>query len=431
MRIVEIIQKKRDKKELTKEEIAFFVKGYTAGEIPDYQASALLMACFLNGLSEEETSCLTMEMMNSGDVLSLPFSHTVDKHSTGGVGDGVSLAIAPIVAAAGGKVAMMSGRGLGHTGGTLDKLDSIEGYDSALSVERFFETIGRVGCSIIGQTERLAPADKKLYALRDATGTVECKELITASILSKKLAEGVESLVLDVKTGSGAFMKKKEDAIELAEMMVKICKRMGRKVVAFVTDMDRPLGNKVGNLLEVQEAIEALQGRAPEDYMELTVRLSEEMLVLCGVATREQAKARVMEVIENGSALRTFREMAAMQGGNAELIDHPECFSKAKYNRVVYARESGYISRINAEGYGVAALLLGAGRNKKEDKIIPEAGIEILKKTGDCVEKGQPIAILYANNVTLFEESERRLHSSVEYSSKRVEKSPLFLAKID
>ena len=430
MRIIDIIRKKRDGFPLTREEWSFFIKGITDGSVPDYQASALLMVCYLQGLDEEETLSLTEEMLHSGEVLSLSLPHTVDKHSTGGVGDGVSLAIAPIVAACGGKVAMMSGRGLGHTGGTLDKLDSIPGYRTNLSVSEFRSAIGRVGCSIIGQTADLAPADRILYALRDSTGTVENKSLITASILSKKLAEGVDSLVLDVKTGSGAFMKKREDAISLANTMVSIARRSGKRVTAFVTDMDQPLGDRIGNSLEVIEAIDCLNGRAPKDYTELTIALSSEMLFLAGIGERAFCEEKVRASIADGSALKKFAEMVENQGGDASYIYHPERFERAKDEYVVRSEKEGYVQSIDAEGYGLAALLLGAGRNKKEDTVDYSAGITVLKKRGDYVKAGEPLVLLHANGKS-FAEAERLVLSSCKIGENRPPFSPLILTKID
>lgn len=430
MRFVDVIRKKRDGEALDKEEIEAFVSDYTAGEIPDYQASAFLMACFLRGLNEEETVTLTKAMLHSGEVIAWNLSHTVDKHSTGGVGDGVSLAIAPIVAACGGKVAMMSGRGLGHTGGTLDKLESIPGYCAQLPTERFQEIVKEVGASIIGQTDCLAPADKKLYALRDATGTVESIPLITASILGKKLAEGVDALVLDVKAGSGAFMKTETDAKRLAETMCAIAKKAGKRVSAFVTNMDRPLGNAVGNSLEVIEAIDCLKGRAPEDYTELVYTLSAEMLRLCGAAKEEDCLGRVMRAVEDGTALAVFRRMVELHGGDASWIDDSSKFPKAKYERVVCAPQDGYIVSIDTERYGLAALLLGAGRNRKEDAIDHAAGISVLKNTGDFVRLGEPIAVLFTNEEARLDEGEKVLTEAVSYDAKQPKRRPLIALKI-
>lgn len=433
MRAYDVIRRKRDGGELTDGEIKFFIGEYVKGNIPDYQAAAFLMAAYLKGLSFCETAALTGAIVDSGSTLDLSGIKGVkaDKHSTGGVGDGVSLAVAPIVAACGVKVAMMSGRGLGHTGGTLDKLESVEGYDCYLSEERFKSVVEKVGCSIIGQTDSLAPADKKLYALRDVTATVDKKELIAASILGKKLAEGIDCLVLDVKVGSGAFMKTEAEARALAELMVYIAKQHGKKVTALLTDMDSPLGNVAGNSLEVIEAIECLRGRADEDYALLTTELAARMLYLAGKGGLAECRAEAETAMKNGAGLRKFREMVAAHGGNAEWIDDPSLFPKAKYSRAVRAEKSGYIFRIDTEGYGTAALLLGAGRLKKEDRIDPAAGIRILKKTGDRVEKGEEIAVLYASDESLFAEAEKKLSASLTYSAEPPEKRALILGTIE
>lgn len=429
MRVYDVIRRKRDGEELTDGEIRAFVDGYVRGEIPDYQVSAFLMAAYLKGLTFDETMSLTSATIGSGKTLELSKIEGIkaDKHSTGGVGDGVSLAVAPIVAACGVKVAMMSGRGLGHTGGTLDKLESIEGYDCFLSEERFKQVVENVGCSIIGQTDSLAPADKKLYALRDVTATVDKKELIAASILGKKLAEGIDCLVLDVKTGSGAFMKTESEARALAELMVSVAKEYGKKAVALLTDMDVPLGNAVGNSLEVVEAIEFLRGRADEDYAMLTTELAAYMLYLAGKGSLNECRAECKRAVASGAAFRKFREMVAVHGGNTDWIDDTSLFPKAKYSRSVYARESGFISRIDTEAYGTASLLLGAGRMKKEDPVDFSAGIRILKKTGDRVEKGEEIAVLFSSEEKLFAEAERTLSDALTYAESRPKKRPLIL----
>lgn len=418
MRAYDIIRRKRDGMELTEEEIRAFVRGYTDGSIPDYQASAFLMAAFIRGLSFEETLALTDAIVHSGQVLNFDAVPGIkaDKHSTGGVGDGVSLAVAPIAAACGLKVAMMSGRGLGHTGGTLDKLESIEGYRCNLSEEEFSRAVRETGCSIIGQTEALAPADKKLYALRDVTATVDKKELIAASILGKKLAEGIDCLVLDVKCGSGAFMKTEADARELASLMVRIARRYNKKVTALVTDMDAPLGNAIGNSIEVIEAIDCLRGRAPDDYTELTYELAARMLYLAGGGSLEDCRTQCERAVESGDALRKFREMVGAQGGNTAWIDDPELFPRAPFSRIVRARQDGFIGHMDAEGYGTAALLLGAGRQKKEDPVDHSAGIRILKKTGDEVSEGDGIAVMFASDEALFAGAERLISRSVRYA---------------
>lgn len=433
MRAYDVIRRKRDGEELTAHEIGFFVDGYVKGEIADYQASAFLMAAYLRGLSFDETVSLTNAIVASGTTLDLGCIDGVktDKHSTGGVGDGVSLAVAPIVAACGVKVAMMSGRGLGYTGGTLDKLESIEGYDCYLSEARFKATVEKVGCSIVGQTDNFAPADKKLYALRDVTATVDNKELIAASILGKKLAEGIDCLVLDVKVGSGAFMKTLPEARALAELMVKIAKTRGKKVTALLTDMDCPLGNAVGNSLEVVEAIECLNGRAEKDYAELTRELSARMLCLAGKGDINVCRKACDDAVNSGAALRVFKDMVSAHGGNAAWIENTSLFPKAKYSQIVFAEKEGYISRIDTEAYGTASLVLGAGRRKKEDSIDYAAGIRILKKTGDFVCKGEPVAELCASDKTLFKESEKILSESLSYSETPPQKRPLILDVIE
>lgn len=433
MRAYDIIRRKRDGEELTDGEIRFFVRGYTEGDIPDYQASAFLMAAFLRGLSFDETVSLTDAIVHSGRTLDLGKIPGVkaDKHSTGGVGDGVSLAVAPIAAACGLKVAMMSGRGLGHTGGTLDKLESIEGYRCDLSEAEFLRTIERVGCSIIGQTDSLAPADKKLYALRDVTATVDKKELIAASILGKKLAEGIDCLVLDVKCGSGAFMKTEADARELAALMVRIARSCGKKVTALITDMDTPLGNAVGNSLEVMEAADCLRGRAPEDYTRLTYELASRMLYLAGFGSPEACRTQCERAVESGAAFRKFREMVAAQGGNVDWIDDTTLFPRAACSRIVRAPRDGFISRIDTEKYGTAAVLLGAGRQRKEDGVDFSAGIRILKKTGDAVAAGDGIAVLFASHEELFPQAEKLLSASVGYSDAPPPARPLVLGTVE
>ena len=432
MRVYDIIRKKREGMELTDGEIRFFVDGYTEGSIPDYQASAFLMAAFLQGLSFQETFSLTDAIVHSGKVLDLSRIPGIkaDKHSTGGVGDGVSLAVAPVAAACGLKVAMMSGRGLGHTGGTLDKLESIQGYRCDLSEGEFARVVERVGCSIIGQTAELAPADKKLYALRDVTATVDKKELIAASILGKKLAEGIDCLVLDVKCGSGAFMKTEADARELASLMVRIARERGKKVTALITDMDTPLGNAVGNSMEVIEAIDCLRGRAPQDYTELVYELSSRMLLLAGYGTPEECRTQCERAVESGAAFAKFKEMVGAQGGNVGWIEDTELFPRAPCSRIVRAERDGFISHMDAEGYGTAALLLGAGRQKKEDAIDYSAGIRILKKTGDEVLEGDGIAVLFASDEALFPAAEKRLLASVRYSDAPPPARPLVLGVV-
>ncbi len=396
----EIIARKRDGHELRDEEIAFFIRGVTDGTIPDYQIAALLMAIYLRGMTDRETVALTREMMHSGEVLDLSDipGPKVDKHSTGGVGDKISLPLAPLVASLGVVVPMISGRALGHTGGTLDKLESIPGYRTDLSVSEFKEALRTVGVAIIGQTGELAPADRRLYALRDATATVSSIPLITSSILSKKLAEGIDGLVLDVKTGSGAFMRRYEDARSLARSMVAITQGVGKKVVALITNMDQPLGWAVGNALEVVEAVEILQSRGPEDTTELTKTLAVEMLLLAGRArTPEDARQQVDQALASGRAYAKWQEMVRHQGGDPEAVLQPE-FIRTRFQEPVAAPESGYLAAYDTYALGMAATVLGAGRLTKEDRIDPAVGLRVFKKVGDRVEQGEPLLEIRAND---------------------------------
>ena len=399
MKMYDIITKKKHGETLTEEEINFFVKGYTKGDIPDYQASALTMAICLRGMTDEETTALTMAMANSGDTVDLSEfgDFTVDKHSTGGVGDKTTLIVAPIVASLGAKVAKMSGRGLGHTGGTIDKLESFPGYDVALSPEDFSKQVKKIGIAVIGQSGNLAPADKKLYALRDVTATVDSIPLITSSIMSKKLAAGTKSIVLDVKCGSGAFMSTPEDARTLAENMVRIGRASGRRVSALITNMDRPLGHAVGNILEVLEAMEVLSGKGPEDLKEVCLALATEMTSLSLGLDYEAARFKCEEAITSGTALKTFKEWIGTQGGDTRYIDNPELFPKAEFTLDVTAKSDGYITAMNTERIGSVAVTLGAGRLTKADSICYSAGLKIYKKTGDFVTRGEVIATLYTN----------------------------------
>ncbi len=400
MHLVELIRKKRDDNELTRNEIEFIVDGYTRGEFPDYQISAFLMAALIRGLSPAETAALTNAMLNSGQVLdfsTMP-GKKVDKHSTGGVGDKTSLIISPVVAAGGIKVPMISGRGLGHTGGTLDKLEAIPGFSVNLTLEEFRRVLEKIGCAMIGQTAEVAPADKKLYALRDVTGTVESPYLICASIMSKKLAEGVDALVLDVKTGSGAFMKDPQDARFLAKLMVETGDRMGKKMVALITDMDQPLGNNIGNALEVEECIDVMQGRGPEDLRVLTVELCGWMFYLGERTVNvEQGKRLANELIANGKALEKFREMVEIQGGNPEIVDNPLLMPESRNKGSLYAHEEGFVTSIECHDLGVANLLLGGGRQRKEDSIDPAVGIVLHKKVGDYVRKSDTLCTIHYN----------------------------------
>lgn len=427
MRIYDIILKKRYGGELTDEEIEFFVSAASKSEIEDYQITALLMAICFNGMTERETATLTLAMARSGDMVDLSSidGYTVDKHSTGGVGDKTTLIVAPIVAALGGKVAKMSGRGLGHTGGTVDKLESIEGFKTTLSGDAFLSQVNSIGLSVIGQSGDLAPADKKLYALRNDTATVDSIPLIASSIMSKKLAAGSRGIVLDVKTGSGAFMKSVEESEALAKAMVKIGKAAGRDTVAVITNMDIPLGNAVGNSLEVIEAIETLRGNGCEDLTTVCIELATNMLTLVTGKDKDTCVSMAKGAIEDGSALLKLREMAEAQGGNPEWIDNPELFPKAEYSFEIKAGCDGYIKSMDAEKIGVASLLLGAGRNKKSDVLDFSAGIILKAKTGDKVAKGDTVATLYANDKTKFTLAEDKFIEAVEYSQAPVEKQPL------
>lgn len=400
MRMYDIILKKRNGEELTDDEITFFIDGYTKGEIPDYQASALMMAIFYKGMTDRETVCLTDRMAHSGDTVDLSrFGEmSVDKHSTGGVGDKTSLIVAPIVASLGGKVTKMSGRGLGHTGGTVDKLESISGYNTSLSPDAFLSQVERVGMAIIGQTGNLTPADKKLYALRDVTATVDSIPLITSSIMSKKIAAGSHNIVLDVKVGSGAFMKTPRDAEILAEKMVQIGKACGRNIAAVITDMDSPLGNNVGNALEVAETVSVLKNEKKGDLRDVSVALATEMVSLVFGLAHDEAEKKVVAAIEDGSAFEKMKEWIAAQGGDVSQIEDTSLLPRAKFGFDVLSDADGYITEMNAEEIGKASVMLGAGRASKEDKIDYAAGIVIHKKVGDEVKKGDLIATLYYNN---------------------------------
>ena len=398
MRMYDIIRHKRQGLALSEEEIRFMIAGYTTGDIPDYQMAALAMAVCLNGMNPQETALLTDAMMRSGDLVDLSrFGElAVDKHSTGGVGDKTSLIVGPIVAALGGKVAKMSGRGLGHTGGTVDKLESIPGYRTELSPAAFLEQVERVGMAIIGQSGNLAPADKKLYALRDVTATVDSIPLIASSIMSKKLVAGAHSIVLDVKVGSGAFMKTRQDGEALARQMVDIAAACGRRASALVTNMDIPLGEAVGNALEVQEAVTILQGGGDGNLRRLCEALAAEMLCLCHGWRPEESAARVKEAVDSGAAFRQMCLWVEAQGGDASYLTDLSRFpTAAEY--VVTAEASGYVTAMDAEAIGVVGVTLGAGRATKEDAIDHAAGICLLKKTGDAVKQGEPLAILYTN----------------------------------
>ena len=411
MNIQEIIAKKRDKQELTKEEINFFITEYTNNNIADYQASALIMAIYLNGMSKEETVNLTLAMANSGDILDLSeLGIVVDKHSTGGVGDKVTLILAPIIASLGVPVAKMSGRGLGYTGGTIDKLESIPGYKVNISEEEFIKNVKKIGISLIGQTMNLAPADKKIYALRDATSTTESIPLIASSIMSKKIAAGATKIVLDVTYGSGAFMKTKDKAQELANEMIEIGKLAGRETVAIITPMEEPLGRNVGNTLEVIEAVEALKGNITEDVKNVVLELGSNMLKLAEKGNNiEENKSKMLENISNGKALEKFKELVANQGGDISYIENTSKFEKAKYILPVIIEKSGIVKEVKAEEVGKLSVFLGGGRIRKEDKIDSAVGITLNKKVGDKVEKSDIVAYIHANNEENGKEAVQRL----------------------
>jgi len=404
IRSIDVIRKKRDGGELTRAEIEAVVNGYTSGEIPDYQASAWLMATLLKGMTRAETAVLTDTMLRSGEVLDLSdlSARKVDKHSTGGVGDKTSLVLAPVAAAGGLAVPMISGRGLGHTGGTLDKLEAIPGFNVNLSVAEFRKVLQTCGCAMIGQTAEIAPADRKLYALRDVTGTVESPFLICASIMSKKLAEGIDALVLDVKTGSGAFMKSEKDAVYLAELMVETGERMGKKMAALITDMDQPLGRYVGNALEVVEVLEVLRGEGPEDLRELCLELAAWMFFLGQrVTTIEEGKQLSAKLIGSGAALETFRKMVALQGGDARAIDDAKRLPRARHTLDVPAPRTGYVTAIQCERAGTACVILGGGRERKEDAVDPAVGFVLHKKVADSVAAGEVLCTVHYNSEAL------------------------------
>lgn len=427
MRMYDIIAKKRDGQQLDEKEIRWFINEYTAGNIPDYQASALLMAIFFVGMSSKETITLTDAMMHSGDTIDLSSfgGKTVDKHSTGGVGDKTTLIVAPIVASLGGIVAKMSGRGLGHTGGTVDKLESIGGYKTTLSADEFTKQVKEIGIAVVGQSGDLAPADKKLYALRDVTATVNSIPLIASSIMSKKLAGGTDSIVLDVKVGSGAFMKTESEAIKLAEQMVEIGFGCGKRVSAVITDMDVPLGCAIGNALEVKEAVEVLKGGGAEDLKTVCVTLASNMLSLCHGWDLEIAEQKVKEVLLNGKAYKKFLQWIAAQGGDISVFDDLSHFATPKFKVEIRAEKDGFIQSMNAENLGSAAVLLGAGRTKKDDKIDFTAGITLYKKTGDCVQKGEVLAEICSSTVEDFTTAGNKILSSYKIGDGEISRQKL------
>lgn len=432
MRMYDIIKKKRDGEALSPEEIRFFVKGYTDGSIPDYQASALTMAIFFRGMSDAETAVLTDAMSKSGDTMDLSCfgEHTVDKHSTGGVGDKTSLIVAPVTASLGATLAKMSGRGLGHTGGTVDKLESIPGYNTALSPEAFVAQVKKIGICLIGQTGNMTPADKKLYALRDVTATVDSIPLIVSSIMSKKLASGAKTIVLDVKVGSGAFMKDLESAENLAKKMVEIGRLNGRKVAAVLTDMSVPLGFAIGNSLEIKEAISVLKGELKGDIRTVSEELAANMIRLSYGMPIEDARAHVKDAIDSGRAFEKMKEWIAAQGGDVSYIDNPEKFPVAKYIHEVKAPKDGHISRMDAEEIGIAGVILGAGRAEKGDPIDFAAGIQLVKKVGDPVKAGETIALLYTNNDAAISDANAKYLNAVVISDEKPDLKPLIFEVI-
>ena len=433
MNILEIISKKRDKKELSQEEINFFVQGYTKGEVTDYQAAALVMAIYINGMTKEETTNLSLAMSKSGDVLDLSKfgQNVVDKHSTGGVGDKVSIILLPIIASLGIPVAKMSGRGLGHTGGTADKLEAIPGYSTNIELETFIENVEKIGISMITQTMNLAPADKKIYALRDTISCVDCIPLIASSIMSKKIASGANKLVLDVTVGHGAFMKTMEDAKRLSEEMIEIGKLANLETICVLTNMNEPLGYAVGNTIEVIESIKALKGDMPEDLEQVVLELGAYMIKLAGKGENiEENKQKMIENIKNGKAYNKFLELVQNQNGDISYIENLEKFEKAQYIIPVYAKEEGFIYEINAEDIGKLACKLGAGRIRKEDEIDKAVGIEMCKKVADYVQEGDILAYMHINEEEKIEESTNELLNIFKITKDTKEKEKIILGVI-
>jgi len=430
MRMIDIIEKKRDGKSLTKEEIEFFVNGYTHGKVPDYQASSLAMAIFFQDMNDEERAALTMSMVNSGEKIDLSDINgiKVDKHSTGGVGDTTTLVLAPLVAAVGVPVAKMSGRGLGHTGGTIDKLESVKGFNVEISEKDFIKLVNDNQIAVIGQSGNLTPADKKLYALRDVTGTVNSIPLIASSIMSKKIAAGADAIVLDVKTGSGAFMKTLDDAEALAHAMVRIGNNVGRNTMAIISDMSQPLGNAVGNALELKEAIATLKGNGPKDLTELVLTLGSQMVVLAEQATSlDEARQMLIDAIKTGKALNKFKTFLSNQGGDDSIVDSPEKLPSAKYQVEFKAKKDGFITEIIANEIGVASMMLGAGRQTKEDDIDLGVGIVLNKKVGEHVEKGENILTIHTNTKKI-DDILNKLDNSITIESKG--EAPTLIHKI-
>lgn len=421
MRMYDLIMKKRNGGTLSRDEIFFMIEGYTKGSIPDYQMSAMMMAIYFNGMDEKETAALTMAMAESGDQLDLSGIQgiKIDKHSTGGVGDKTSLALTPMVSACGVKIAKMSGRGLGHTGGTIDKLESFQGFSTSLSEEAFIDQVNRIGISIIGQTKNLAPADKKLYALRDVTATVDNMSLIASSIMSKKLAAGADAIVLDVKTGSGAFMKEEADAMLLAGEMMTIGKNAGRKMMAVISDMDQPLGNAVGNALEVKEAIETLKGHGPADFTELCMTLGSCMLMVAEIAENEQqAREMLKEAVDSGKALDKLAELVEAQGGDKRMVYETDLLPKASSITPLLSEKDGYVEKIQCDEVGICSLILGGGRETKESAIDLSVGIVLTKKVGSHVKAGEPLAYIHSNEEAKRLACEERLRKAFHIGDK-------------
>lgn len=432
MRMYDLIMKKRDGFTMTDEEIKYIVNGFVSGEIPDYQMSAFLMAVYYKGMDDHEILILTQAMAESGDMVDLSAIEgiKVDKHSTGGVGDKTTLVVAPIVAANGVKVAKMSGRGLGHTGGTVDKLESIPGYRTDLNEEEFFKVVNKTGISVIGQSGNLTPADKKMYALRDVTATVDSIPLIASSIMSKKIAAGSDCILLDVKIGSGAFMKELKDATKLASVMVELGENAGRRTRALITDMDTPLGNAIGNSLEVIEAVNTLKGKGPEDLTHECISLATQMMVLAGIGDDATCEALARKSIEDGSAVERLIAMVEAQGGDSSVIKDTDKFRKAAYTYEVTAETDGYIAYMDAAGVGIASSILGAGRETLDSEINFAAGIILNKKTGDKITKGDVLATLYADDEALFASSKKRFMEALVISGEPAKRNPLIYAKV-
>ncbi len=430
----EIIRKKRDGLKLTDEEIRFFIQGYVKNEIPDYQMAALLMAMFLRGLDENESNSYTEAMLHSGKVIDLSDipGIKVDKHSTGGVGDKVSIILAPIVAAAGVPVPMISGRGLGHTGGTLDKLESIPHFRVNMTIPEFKERLQTVGACLIGQTDEIVPADKKIYALRDVTATVESIPLICGSIMSKKIAEGIDALVLDIKTGSGAFMKEYDQSKELARQLIQIGERFGKKTIAYITNMNQPLGEAVGNWLEIKECLDAMQGNGPQDLLEVTLTLAGAMIYLGGkVKTIDDGIGLAKQILDSGAAMEKFLEIVVAHNGDPHFLFHPDQYPKNRFEVQVKARQDGYLANVDAFQVGLTAVILGAGRRKADDDIDPKAGIMVHKKAPQKVAKGDVVMTFYTDNEAILKEAEDRLQKAITYSQTEPPAEKMILEFLD